>query len=265
VVAGEQLASFVTIIGAAAGVFTLIVHGVTRQALRAFRYRLEAIRDECVDAIIEKRLRRSPPVEALLNDLALSSACAKEITLARVLAIRRAVEELGIDLDAASEQTPAGHEDLSPDERGLVNKYTHDLFCAWSTYLKWGSPLGWILTPVAATINRVADVGDAPNAGPSRTSPSDPHPLPSEEPERIQASAQTESRSLAPQAISPDHGSVQQRVSDRLNHTKRVLPVLAREATHYIPAGRTSRRRLTEHARAWTTEHLLAARTKAHR
>ena len=56
-----QAATFVTLLAALTCLFLLVILGVPRLARLLFRHRLEVIRDDCMDAILDDQLREAPP------------------------------------------------------------------------------------------------------------------------------------------------------------------------------------------------------------
>lgn len=88
---------FWALIVACAFVFALVLAGCPGLARLLFRHRLEGIRDDGVDAVLDGRLRRDDPVRTFLNVLELIAAHARWVTPARGVAMVSGLRDLGVD------------------------------------------------------------------------------------------------------------------------------------------------------------------------
>lgn len=140
-----QTASLAALAVALFLLFMLVIVGIPRLARLLFRYRLEVLRDECMDAILDDRLREVGPVRRFLRAVEASAAVPHLLTMPRLLAITQALMDAGVDLRALA--PPPGYADLRPDERGIMDQLDARLSDAYRSYLDWGSPAVWVRRP----------------------------------------------------------------------------------------------------------------------
>jgi hypothetical protein len=155
--ARTQVESFATVITALAVVIVLILTGVPLLARLLFRRRLEAIRDDGVDALLDGHLRQEPPVENFLSAVDRAGRYARWMTLARSAAILRAFVDLGCDPDEML--APETYSELTEPERAIVAGLEGRVETAFRSYLIWGSPLGWAIAPLVLIASRVRPDG----------------------------------------------------------------------------------------------------------
>jgi hypothetical protein len=149
----SQAASFATIIVALATILALVLTGAPCLARMWFRHRLEAIRDDGVDAILNGQLRQEFPVSDFLHALELGGKGARWLTIARSVAVVAALADCDVD-DPRNMVKGRSHCDLEPGERKVIHGLEERAAAAWRSYLIWGSPLGWALAPLASVAAR---------------------------------------------------------------------------------------------------------------
>ena len=159
---GAQTASFVVLTTAVVLVYLLVVIGVPRLARLLFRHRLDVIRDECVDAILDGRLHEATSVRRFLRTIDTAMAISRELTLPRIFALAQALVDVGIDL---SQVIPRGwYADLEADEQKIMVQLDKRLCHAYGTYLDWGSPVSWVRRPFVLLIEQLRPAGDTAKA-----------------------------------------------------------------------------------------------------
>jgi hypothetical protein len=150
---GTQILTFATLAVACCVVVALVLIGVPRLARLLFRQRLESIRDDCMDAIFDGRLRRAVPVDEFLTAVESTRKRAQWITLPRAIAAYNAYHDLDFNMvDLATEPSYAG---LRPGEERVMRSLEARAESAFKAYLQWGSPAGWILAPLMLIRSRL--------------------------------------------------------------------------------------------------------------
>ena len=145
---GSQAGSFAVLIGGLIAVAAVAVVGLPCLARMRFRDRLEAIRDDGVDAIIAGRLRQEEPVADFLAAIEVGGDYARWVTFARNVAILTALADLGFE-DPRDLYPPPSYCELDGGERKIMHSLEERATSAFRSYLIWGSPLGWALAPIA--------------------------------------------------------------------------------------------------------------------
>jgi len=153
-VTGAQIESFVTLIAASAVVIILVFVGVPRLARLLFRHRMESIRDDGVNEILDGRLRREPPVDMFLETVDHAAEHARWVTFARSAAILLALKDLGVEDPSEVARAPSYCE-LESGERKIMHDLEERTYAAFRSYMIWGSPLGWAIAPVALIASRL--------------------------------------------------------------------------------------------------------------
>jgi len=131
----------------------LAVWGIRRLAQIAFTSRLEAIRDDCEDAVLDGRLREKQQVKELLSRLDDMMKYGRRVTYARLLALRLAASQVGLDIVAEAQTEELSYSGLQPTERRIMHELEERLLQAWVSYVNLSTPLGWAHT-VASRIGR---------------------------------------------------------------------------------------------------------------
>jgi hypothetical protein len=140
-----QTASFTTLIAALVLICLLVIIGVSRLARLLFRHRLEVIRDECVDAILEGHLHKTPSVRHFLRTVEAGTAVSHVLTLPRLFALAEAMIDVGVPIESIA--LPTCYADLEPAERKIMYRLEDGLCSAYRSYLNWGSPASWPRRP----------------------------------------------------------------------------------------------------------------------
>jgi hypothetical protein len=138
----------VALTGTSALVFALVILGGPRLARLLFRQRLEAVRDDCMDEILNGRLRRDPAVDKFLTATARGAERAQWRTLPHLLALYVACVQLKVRRPA---QQPT-YTGLQPGEREIMKDLDARVERAYRSYLRWGSPLGWAQALLVLTV-----------------------------------------------------------------------------------------------------------------
>jgi hypothetical protein len=133
--------------------FMLAVIGVPRLARLIFLHRLEVIRDDCIDAILEDRLKEAASVSRFLQVAETGANVPHFLTLPRLFALSRAMVDAGIDVDKVA--PPPSYSDLQPGERQLMRELDERMCAAYKAYLNWGSPASWILRPARFLVSHI--------------------------------------------------------------------------------------------------------------
>lgn len=165
-----QLGSLVTLVTASAVVIILVLFGTPRLARLLFRHRLESIRDDCVDAILDDRLRREPPVDSFLGLVDYAAEHARWLTLPRALAMYAAYAGLGVDVTELA--AIPSYCELEPAERKIMHDLDSRCQAAFWSYMTWGSPFGWViglLTLIARRVHPGSKFAKTENALPTIT------------------------------------------------------------------------------------------------
>lgn len=150
---GSQAGVFGLWIGTVVVGAVLVFSVAPALARTIFRERLDAVRDDCMDAVLAGRLAMTEPVEQFLRALKVQNHIARELTLVRVGMIVVSLRRIGADFTAAGRGVSFA--DLKPEERKLLHAYAGRVNAALSSYLVWGSPLGWVLAPLIFILSRL--------------------------------------------------------------------------------------------------------------
>jgi hypothetical protein len=151
-VTSTQIESFVTLVVASGVVIVLVLVGGPALARLLFRFRLEAVHDAAVDAVLERRLRPERPVTIFTEDVDRAAEHPHWVTLARGGAMLRALKDLGVE-DPTKLIPQLSYSELEPSERKIMHELEQRTFSAFRSYLIWGSPLGWALAPLVFLIH----------------------------------------------------------------------------------------------------------------
>jgi hypothetical protein len=143
-----QGAIFAVLFGAIAIVCLLVAVGVPALSRLMLRRRLEVIRDACVDAVLNGRLRNLPSVQQFIVATESSAARPQSLSLPRVFAAYLAMTSLGVDVREAA-PSPR-HPELDQAERQIMGELEDRLCDAYRSYLKWGTPMSWLLRPLVS-------------------------------------------------------------------------------------------------------------------
>ena len=150
---GAQTGSFAVLVAAMAIVAALVLLGVPCVARLIFRSRMEAIRDDGVDAILAGQLRHEPPVSAFLAALERVARRANWATIARNGAIVRALYDLEVE-HPRDEFLAFDFRCLDSAERKIMSDLEWRVIDAHRSYMIWGSPLGWIFSMIVLVATR---------------------------------------------------------------------------------------------------------------
>jgi hypothetical protein len=151
-VTGADVGSFVSIVAASVLVMALIVTGIPALARVLFRHRVEALRDECVDAILDGKLRPEPTVESFIRSTEQIGSRARRLTLLRAITMYIALVRLQTPRSVLPAQ--ATYSDLEPDEARIFSDLERRYKDAFWSYLSWGSATAWIIAPLLKVIFR---------------------------------------------------------------------------------------------------------------
>ena len=152
---GADVGSFVSMIAASVLVMALIVIGIPALARVLFRYRVEALRDECVDAIFDGKLRPEPTVESFIRSTEQIGPRARRLTLLRAVTAYIALVQLQTPRSVLPAQTT--YSDLEPDEARILSDLERRYNDAFWSYLSWGSATAWVIAPLLKVIFRRVD------------------------------------------------------------------------------------------------------------
>jgi hypothetical protein len=141
----NQATSLAALGGALLLLFLLVIIGIPYLARLEFIRRLESIRDECFDAILQDRLHEGQSVELFLRGVETSAAASRLLTVPRLLAFARALIDVGIDPQELV--LLPGYPDLPAGERHIMGELEARLCEAYRCYLNWGSTTSWIRRP----------------------------------------------------------------------------------------------------------------------
>jgi hypothetical protein len=170
-VTSTELGVFATLIATSAVVIVLILTGVPRLARLLFRQRLETIRDDLVDAVLDGRLPREASLQSFIKSLDQVGDQARLLTLPRAIAMYLALVKLRVPNATLGPVDSFGS--LESDERRLMHEFEKRRQSALWSYLTWGSPLGWAMAPLLVAITRhihpVGKLADAEEALPRLT------------------------------------------------------------------------------------------------
>jgi hypothetical protein len=152
-----QLESFVTLTATSALVIILVILGGPRLARLLFRQRVESIRDDCMDAILDGRLQRGPLVDRFLAAIEHGAERARWRTLPRIVALYIACVNLGVGRAGPAERP--SYAELRPDERDMMHSLETRVEAAYQSYLVWGSPAGWAFGPLVLIAHHIRPRG----------------------------------------------------------------------------------------------------------
>jgi hypothetical protein len=157
-VTSAELGAFASLIAASGLVIFLILVGVPAVARLLFRYRLETVRDDCVDAVLDGQLPSDPSVKAFVGSVDRLATRARDLTLPRAVAMYITFLRFGVPENALPE--PACYRELEPAQHKLMDEFERRRGAALWSYLTWGSLMGWVLAPALVAIaHRVSPVG----------------------------------------------------------------------------------------------------------
>jgi hypothetical protein len=162
-VTSAQSAAFAALAIAIVALFVLVITGVPQIARLLFRKRMEVIRDDLVDAILDDKVRETRSVQRFLKAAEAGTNLPRRLTLARIYALAKANVDSGIDMKAVSRRPQFS--DLEPAERELMRDLDSRLCRAYVSYLSWASPSALVLNPLLTLIGRVRRSGETVKAG----------------------------------------------------------------------------------------------------
>jgi hypothetical protein len=148
---------FWVLIATCTTIVALVLTGCPRLARLLFRHRLECIRDDGVDAVLDGRLRQSEPVRTFLRAMDLIATHARWVTLARGVALVSGLRDLGANPGAQAAACDC--RGLPAGERQIMAELEARVEAAFRSYLIWGSPAGWVITPLVTLAGRVRPGG----------------------------------------------------------------------------------------------------------
>ncbi len=146
----------------------LTVVGIPYLTRLLFRHRLEVIRDDCMDEVLRGHLRLLPSVERFLLATEIGSPRPRLLNLPRIFAAYKAMTGLGVDLQQVA-PVPS-YDELQADEQRIMRWLDYRLCTAYHSYLKWGSPMSWVLqlvVPLISSINPQSRIVEAEDALPA--------------------------------------------------------------------------------------------------
>jgi hypothetical protein len=135
---GTELAMFALLLSTVAGVWLTLFYLFPLIARAKFQYRAAVLRDECMDAVLDGRLRREAPVESFLVRANAMAARPDLFTLARALAVHLTIKDLNWEPKEPS------YDSLKPEERELLGRLDAELMTAFVRRLILGSSFGWL-------------------------------------------------------------------------------------------------------------------------
>jgi hypothetical protein len=141
-----QVESFGTLIAVSAVLVVIVLVGGPALARLLFRSRLEVVHDIAVDAILDGDLQPEHPVKTFIEAVDHAAEHPRWLTLARGVAMLRALEDLGIE-DPTKLAPQLSYRGLQPSERELMHELEQRTYAAFRSYMIWGSPLGWAVAP----------------------------------------------------------------------------------------------------------------------
>jgi hypothetical protein len=121
--------------------------GIPRLARLLLRYRFEVIRDYCMDAILDGRLRRHPAVERFLEATETAATLTEWYTIPRGWVIWRAYKGMETQHSPEVASVPDFYE-LPSDEQKIMYGLEQRVVAAVRSALIWSSPLGWAVAPL---------------------------------------------------------------------------------------------------------------------
>jgi hypothetical protein len=157
-VTSAQAESFWALIAASVVMLALVLTGCPGLARLQFRRRLESIRGDGVNAVLDGRLSREEPVPTFLRSLDLIAVHARWITLARGVALASGLRDLGVG-DPDDLAPAPGYCHLPAGERQIMHDLETRVETAFRSYLIWGSPAGWATAPLVILASRIRPGG----------------------------------------------------------------------------------------------------------
>jgi hypothetical protein len=157
-VTSAQAHTFWALITASVVMLALVLAGGPRLARLQFRHKMETIRGDGVNAVLDGRLSQEEPVRTFLESLDLIAAHARWMTLARGVALVNGLRDLGVD-DPDDVAPAPEHCDLPAGERRIMDELQARVETAFRSYLIWGSPAGWAAAPLVILASRVHPAG----------------------------------------------------------------------------------------------------------
>jgi hypothetical protein len=152
-VTSAQTATFVSIVASLVILFLMVIIGIPRIARLVFLRRIEVIRDECVDTILDDRLHETPSVKSFLRLVETGARLPHLLTLPRLFALSRAMVDCGIDIDR--EASLPTYDDLCPEQRNIMLRLDKRMCVAYMSYLTWGSPASLVLRPLGMLMSHL--------------------------------------------------------------------------------------------------------------
>jgi hypothetical protein len=137
----EELVMFGTAIITMLSIAGAVVCGIPFVARLKFRERTDCIRDDAIDAVLERQLPWSPPVRHFVAKVEGAGDAVREVTFVRAYCLHRALRETG-----ATPPTSPSYGELDAAERRLLHEYESRFNKAVVRLLLSGSPVGWFAT-----------------------------------------------------------------------------------------------------------------------
>jgi hypothetical protein len=135
-----QLIALLVSLAALAAVCILAFWGLPSIARELFEYRLQVIRDDCTDALLDGRLSKNEAVILFLWRTDALRRNLRQVTLAKAYLAHLVLRRANLNgLEFPSSQ------DLRPPERFVLEELESRLRDATISLLNWGSPLGWLM------------------------------------------------------------------------------------------------------------------------
>jgi len=162
-----QIESLVFVSVSALAVVIFALMGVPYLALLAFRIRLAQIRDDTVDAILDKRLRRTAGVNGFLESLTRAAAQVGSGGLSNDYLV-------ALGYQRRYNSTPVLQlfrtdvADLNPAEREMMRELETRARRAYQSLLIAASPVGWLIAPAALLSRRFGPVKQPAHANAAR-------------------------------------------------------------------------------------------------
>jgi hypothetical protein len=165
VMTDAQEAVFAVMLGTLVALCLIVIVGIPAVTRLMLRLRLEAIRVDCVDAVLCGRLRNLQSVQRFIADTESSAARPRSLSLPRVFAAYVAMTSLGID--AREMDLPQRRAELDDAESKFMDGLEERLCDAYRSHLKWGTPMSWLLRPVISLLGSDhPNIASVPAEGP---------------------------------------------------------------------------------------------------
>jgi hypothetical protein len=136
----------------------LVLAGIPALVRLLFRYRLESIRDDTVDAILDGRLQPGIPVTTFVHTIDHAMDHARLLTFARGRAVIRALRDFGITGPSEFVNSPSFCE-LDQDERKIMHALQDRTNRVVRSYILYGTPMAWLLAPTGMIARLVQSRG----------------------------------------------------------------------------------------------------------